>query len=190
MTSLLIVTLLSISSMLAATLKDFRKILLCVWLAHLMLGCLALQAGAFFFAFSIWMLGTILAGVFFVFSLVFGEAITLDRTSGLEPQPTRSGEELLGSVGGGFLSLVVALTLLWVVGREPALMSRGAPEGVSTLPSSDRLHGLAQHYFSEPILSVFLVSLILLVAVLGVAVLTRARKVIVSTESGDGTVNP
>ncbi len=190
MTSLLIVALLSISSILAATLKDFRRILLCVWLSHLMLGCLALQAGAVFFTFSIWMLGTVLAGVLFVFSLVFGESIVFEKSSPPSEAEARPGEELLSTVGGSLLSVVVALTLLWVVGSEPALLGGELSQKALDSPSGGRLQSLAHHYFNEPILSVFMVALILLVAVLGVAVLTRARRNSVNSESRNAAVTP
>ena len=176
MTSLLIVILLSISSMLAATLRDFRKILLCVWISHLLLGSLALQVGAVFFTLSVWMLGTVLAGVLFVFSLVFGEAIVFEKVAPSASAGSRTGEELLSTVGGGFLSVVVALTLLWVVGSEPRLLVGESAANQLGSPSREHLQSLAHHYFNEPILSIFMVALILLAAVLGVAVLTRARR--------------
>jgi len=170
--SFLLIVLLSVSSLLAATLRDFRRIILCLWLSQLLLGGLALQTGAVFFTFVIWMLSTVLAGVFFSYSLVFGESILFEK----DLFGDSGGGRFVGSVGGGLLSAAVAMTLLWVVVGEPVLLQTRSADISSGTMSGGYLQGLGGHYFREPILSIFLVSLVLMVAVLGVAVLTRARR--------------
>jgi hypothetical protein len=69
----MLTVVLAVACVLAATLTDFRKVVLSVWCAQLSFGGLALQMGSSYLALLVWILGTLCAVVLLAYGSVFGD---------------------------------------------------------------------------------------------------------------------